>query len=99
MDLSVTGSDVDHVRMCIVRAEIVFGEHRDIIRNNRLPLSYKVSTYKGTVLAKGTYGCEVVDLTSRTRRKYKVFNAKCLSVLSRRTIAQETSKPSFDILA
>ena len=51
------------------------------------------------MLAKGTYGCEVVDLTCRTRRRFKVFNAKCLSVLSGRTIAQETRKPSFDILA
>ena len=29
---------------------------------------------------------------------HKVFNSKCLSVLSGHTIAQETRKPSFDIL-
>ena len=46
MTLTATGDDSEHVRTCIGRAEVKFGQHRKTLRDNKLPRGYKVATYK-----------------------------------------------------
>ena len=99
MKLDATGSDEEHVRQNILAATIVFGQYRGILVSSCLTRSYKVTLYKGDVLSKATFGCEAVDLTAITQRRYRVFNAKCLSRITRRSIQQEMRKPSFDLIA
>ena len=86
--MTTDGDDSEHVRMGIIKAEIAFGEHRKMLNNSKLPRGFKVAIYKGAVLAKATFGCEVIDMTARTRRRFKGFNARCLSVISGRSISR-----------
>ena len=92
------GGQEDHVRERLMLAGIEFGRQRTMLRSRRLSLPIKISGYKGTVLINATYGCEVLRLTSTIKRKYRDFNARCLSVISGRTYAQEKDKPTFDIM-
>ena len=97
MWLTAEGDDEQHVKTCLLRAEIVFGQYRKMLRDNRLPRAYKVATYKSAVLSRATFACEAVDLTRRNQRRYKTFSARCLS--ARRTVQAELREPSFDLLA
>ena len=58
----------------------------------------KISGYKGAILINATFGCEVIRLTSMIIRKYRDFNARCLSVITGRTWAAEKLKPTFDVI-
>ena len=99
MWLDPTGDDEQHVRTCVLKAEIVFGQYRGVLRDRRLSRAYKVSTFKSAAISRATFGCEAVDLTRRNQRRFKTFNAKCSSVLSGRSVQQELREPSFDLLA
>ena len=99
MWLDPRGDDEQHVRTCVLRADIVFGQYRGVLRDKRLSRSHKVATYKSAAVSRATFGCEAVDLTRRNQRRYKTFNAKCSSVLSGRSVQQELREPSFDLLA
>lgn len=99
MTLSADGDDDDFVRNRCLYATVVFGRHKEMLRCHRLRKWYKISKYKGSVLTKLTFACEAVRLTARVRRRYKVFNAQCCSVISGRSRAQELREPSFDLMA
>ena len=49
-------------------------------------------------MTNATFGCETITLTPVIMRKYRDFNARCLSVISGRTLAAEKAKPSFDVI-
>ena len=76
MLLPADGSDEAHIRQCLIQTDIYFGKNRKILADGRLPHNYKVEVYKGMILSRATKGCQVIDLTRRTQRKYMVFNAK-----------------------
>ena len=99
MWLSAEGDDEQHVKTCLLQAEIVFGQYHKMLRDNRLPRPYKVATYKSAVLSRATFACEAVDLTRRNQRRYKTFGAKCLAALSGRSVQAEVREPYFDLLA
>ena len=92
------GGQEDHVRQRLMLAGIEFGRQRTMLRSGRLNLPIKISGYKGAILINATYGCEVLRLTPMIVRKYRDFNARCLSVISGRTWAAEKSKPTFDVM-
>lgn len=54
-----------------------FGQYRMILHNKILLYSIKVSIYKGKILFRSTYDCEVVILTGKTLRRYKTSNTEC----------------------
>jgi len=99
MTLDADGNDDNYIRNRILYSTVVFGQHKEMLRCHRLRKGYKISKYKGSVLTKATFGCEVVRLTARATRRYKVFNARCSSAISGRSYTQELRDPSFNIMA
>ena len=99
MTFTADGGQEDHVRERLRWAGIEFGRQRELLRNRRLLLPYKISAYKGAILINATFGCETITLTSTIVRKYTHFNVRCLSEITGRTIGAERTKPTFDILA
>ena len=69
MTLTADGDDSEHVRLCIINAEVCFGKYRQMLQDRKLPKSFKVSTYKGDVLVKETFSSEIIYMTSRTCRR------------------------------
>ena len=68
MWLDPTGDDEQYVKTCVLKAEIVFGQYRGVLRDSRLSRAYKVSTFKSAAISRATFGCEAVDLTRRNQR-------------------------------
>ena len=99
MALSANGNDEEHVKHSILLAKIKFGQYRLMMRSKRLWRSIKIANYKGLIVSRATFGCEAVDLTQKTIRRYKAFNAECLACISGRSRQAEMRKPSFDLLA
>ena len=99
MTFAANRDEAVHVDRQILLGHLKFAQYRSSVRSSSMRTCTKISIYKGVALSRATFGCETVYLTSNICRKYRVFNARCLSAISGRTISDETREPSFDIIA
>ena len=99
MIFAANGDVVTHIDSRIMFAKIVFGHHRRTIRSSKLSRHIKVSIYKSVALSRATFGCEYINMNSIIKRKFQTFNARCSADISGRSIAEEMSTPSFNIIA
>jgi exonuclease III/alkylhydroperoxidase family enzyme len=84
-------------RMAIARTR--FGELHEAWRSKRMPTSMKLRLYACAVVSVLTYGSEIWRLDEKTKAKIRGWNARCLSVITGRSIRDETVDPSFDMVS
>jgi hypothetical protein len=84
-------------RMAIARTR--FGELHEAWRSKRLPLSMKLRIFACAVVSVLTYGNEIWSMGEKTRRTLRGWCARCLSVITGRSIRDETVDPSFDLVS
>ena len=84
-------------RMAIARTR--FGELHLAWRSKKMPTSMKLRLFACAVISVLTYGSEIWRMDEKTRAKIRGWGARCLSIISGRSIRDEYLDPSFDLIA
>ena len=69
----------------------------EIWRDDALHQTLKTHLYRRSTLSVFAYGHEAWQLGSSTLRTISWFNARCLSVITGRSIRDEATDPAFDL--
>ena len=64
----------------------------------KLPTALCISFYRATVVLTMEYGSEAWMFTDKIRKKVNGVNSKLLSQITRRTIHEEASQPTFNTI-
>jgi hypothetical protein len=84
-------------RMAIARTR--FGQLHEVWRSKKLHTEAKIRIYACAVVSILSYGNEIWLFTDRVKSKLKGWNAKCLSTITGREIAEECRTPTFDLVS
>ncbi len=79
-------------RMAIARSR--FGELHEAWRSKKLPLSMKLRIFACAVVSVLTYSNEIWRMGEKTKRTLRGWCARCLSVMTGRSIRDETAEPT-----
>ena len=81
----------------LARASDHFLSLMEIWRDDALHQTLKTHLYRRSTLSVFAYGHEAWQLGSSTLRTISWFNARCLSVITGRSIGDEATDPTFDL--
>jgi len=84
-------------RMAIARTR--FGELHLAWKSKKMPTSMKLRLFACAVVSVLTYGNEIWKLDETVKKKLRGWCARCLAVITGRSIRDETVEPSFDLVA
>jgi hypothetical protein len=84
-------------RMAIAKTR--FGELHEAWHSKKLPVSMKLRIFACAVVSVLTYGNEIWRMGEKTRRTLRGWCARCLSIMTGRSIRDETVDPSFDLVS
>jgi hypothetical protein len=76
-----------------------FGELHEAWHSRKLPTSLKLRIFACAVVSVLTYGNEIWRMGEKTRRTLRGWCARCLSIMTGRSIRDETVDPSFDLVS
>jgi hypothetical protein len=76
-----------------------FGQLHEAWRSTKMPESMKLRIFACAVVSVLTYGSEIWRLGLKEQRKLRGWCARCLSVMTGRSIKDETVDPSFDLVS
>ena len=76
-----------------------FNEHRTVLTSTKLAVQLRVRLYAALVASTSIYGSCAWLLDDNMKRSLNGMNSKMLSQVTKRTIHQEASQPTFDISA
>ena len=75
-----------------------YNSHRKILTSTKLPVKLRIRLYASIVASTIIYGCEAWLFTDSIRKRLNNINSKMLASITKRSIHEEASKPSFDII-
>ena len=83
------------------RADIAWGryrEHRTSLTSTKLPVNLRLRLYAALIVSTMAYGSHAWFFTSNIRKSLNSVNSKMLSLITRRSIHEEASTPSFSAM-
>ena len=95
-------ADGDTRQMMLVRTVIARSKFKELLSvwlDDILPLDLKLQLYKSFVTSTLCHGYEAWKFNTKNKATLRNWNAKCLSVMTGRSIHDETKDPTFDLIA
>ena len=95
-------ADGDTRHMMLVRAAIARSKFKELLSvwlDDILPLDLKLQLYKSFVTSTLCHGYEAWKFNTKNKATLRNWNAKCLSVMTGKSIHAETKDPTFDLIA
>ena len=92
------GDPMHAVEVRMAQARSRFGDMHHIWGAKALNLTLKLGLYIAAVCSMLVHGAEAWRLDDHTLRMLRNWNAKCLSIITGRSVREETIEPSFNLL-